>query len=164
MGVFLALFPLLARDSMLSSLNKLTLYKLLTRPILTYAAPVWSNTSTTNYRHIQTLQSKCLRDIGNYPRHTPIPLLHSTLNTEPIHEFIVRKIFLPLFYTSKPPRPPNRRLLHVRHPTTVQKIYTQTYETSSIVTPPSGRSVFCILSTSFHCHNIASVLFTDEQL
>ena len=44
-GVLLKIFPLLARDSTLSSYNKLTLYKLLIRPILTYAAPVWSNTS-----------------------------------------------------------------------------------------------------------------------
>ena len=89
-GVLLALFPLLARDSTLSSHNKLTLYKLLIRPILTYAVPVWSNTSNTNYRHLQTLPSKCLRVIGNYPRRTPILLLHSTLNIEPIHEFIYR--------------------------------------------------------------------------
>ena len=39
----------------------------------------------------------------------------------------VGKIFPPLFYPSKPPRPPQRRLHHVRPPTTVQKIYTQTY-------------------------------------
>jgi hypothetical protein len=58
------------------------------RPILTYAALVWSNTSTTNYRHLQTLQSKCLRVTGNCPRRTPIHLLHSTLNIEPLHEFI----------------------------------------------------------------------------
>jgi hypothetical protein len=89
-GILLALFPLLARDSTLSPHNKLTLYKLLIRPILTYAAPVWSNTSNTNYRHLQTLQSKCLRVIRNYPRRTPIPLIHSTLNIEPLHEFIHR--------------------------------------------------------------------------
>jgi hypothetical protein len=95
-GVLLALFPLLARDSTLSPHNKLTLYKLLIGPILTYAAPVWSNTSNTNYRHLQSLQAKCLRVIGNYPRHTPIPLIHSTLNIEALHEFIHRlseKIF-----------------------------------------------------------------------
>jgi hypothetical protein len=61
-----------------------------TRLANTYAAPVWSNTSNTNYRHLQTLQSKCLRVIGNYPRRTPIPLIHSTLNIEPLHEFIHR--------------------------------------------------------------------------
>jgi hypothetical protein len=68
---FLKLFPLLARDSTLSPHNKLTLYKLLIRPVLTYAAPVWSNTSSTNYRQVQILQSKCLRVTGNYPRRTP---------------------------------------------------------------------------------------------
>ena len=30
----------------------------------------------------------CLRVIGNYPRRTPIPLLHSNLNIPPIWEFI----------------------------------------------------------------------------
>ena len=64
--------------------------KLLIRPVLTYAAPVWSNTSSSNYRHLQLLQSKCLRVIGNYPRRTPISHLHSALNLEPIHEFIYR--------------------------------------------------------------------------
>jgi hypothetical protein len=88
--VFLKLFPLIARDSTLSPHNKLTLYKLMIRPILTYAAPVWSNTSSFNYRHLQLLQSKCLRVIGNYPRRTPIPHLHSSLNLEPIQEFIYR--------------------------------------------------------------------------
>jgi len=89
-GIFLKLFPLLVRDSTLSSHNKLTLYKLLIRPVLTYAAPIWSNTLSSNYRHLQLLQSKCLRVIGNYPRCYPIPHLHSTLNLEPIHEFIYR--------------------------------------------------------------------------
>ena len=37
-GTFLKLFPLLARDSTLSLPNKLTLYKLPIRPVLTYAA------------------------------------------------------------------------------------------------------------------------------
>jgi len=87
-GVFLKLFPLLARDSTLSSHNRLAVYKLMIRPILTYAAPVLSNTSSSNYRHLQLLQSKCLRVIGNYPRRTPITHLHSALNLEPIQEFI----------------------------------------------------------------------------
>ena len=87
---FLQLFPLLSRYSTLTLHNKLTIYKLPIRPILTYAAPVWSNTSPSNYRHLQVLQSKCFRVIGDYPRSTPIPHLHSTLSLEPIHEFIYR--------------------------------------------------------------------------
>jgi hypothetical protein len=89
-GVLLALFPLLARDSTLSTHNKLILYKLMLRPILTYAATVWSNTSTTNYRHLQSLQSKCPRVTGHCPRRTPSHLLHSTTNIEPLHQFISR--------------------------------------------------------------------------
>ena len=82
--------PLLTRDSTLSSHNKLTIYKLLPLPILTHATRVWSNTSPSNYRHLQVLQSKCLRVIGFYPRRTAIPHLHSTLSLETIHEFIHR--------------------------------------------------------------------------
>jgi len=52
--------------------------------------PVWSNTSQSNYRHIQILQSKCLRVIGDYARRTPIYYLHSTLSLEYIHTFIYR--------------------------------------------------------------------------
>ena len=63
--------------------NKLTLYKLFIRSVLTYAASVWSYTSPSNYRRLQVLQSKCLRVIGNYHRCTPIPCLHTTLNITP---------------------------------------------------------------------------------
>jgi hypothetical protein len=56
--------------------------------MLTYAAPVWSNTSSYNYRRLQISQSKCLRVIGNYPRCTPIPRLHATLNVTLIRDFI----------------------------------------------------------------------------
>jgi hypothetical protein len=87
-GIFLQLFPLLAGDSALSIPNKPTLYKLCIRSILTYAAPVWSNTSSYNYRRLQISQSKCLRVIGNFPRRTSIPRLHTTLNVKPIRDFI----------------------------------------------------------------------------
>jgi len=56
-------------------------------PRNSYAAPVWSNTSS-NYCRLQILQSKCLRVIGNYPRCTPIPRLHSALHVTPIRGFI----------------------------------------------------------------------------
>jgi len=96
-GTFLTLFPLLARDSTLSIPNKLTLFKLLIRSALTYAAPVWSNTSSSNYRQLQILQSKCLQVIGGYPRRAPITHLHTALNLVPICDFIfclTEKFFL----------------------------------------------------------------------
>jgi hypothetical protein len=54
----------------------------------THAAPVWSNTSSYNYRWLQISQSKCLRFIDNFPRRTPISRLHTTLNVTPIRDFI----------------------------------------------------------------------------
>ena len=86
--IFLQLFPFLACDSTLSIPNKLTLYKVCIRAILTYAAPVWSNTSSYSYHRLQISQSKCLRVIGNFSRCTPVPRLHTTLNVTPIRNFI----------------------------------------------------------------------------
>jgi hypothetical protein len=102
-GIFLQLFPLLARDSTLSIPNKITLYKLFICSVFTYAAPVWSNTSSSNYRRLQILQSKCLRVIGNYPRCTPIPRLHTALNVPPICDFIYH--FTDNFFGSCPAHP-----------------------------------------------------------
>jgi hypothetical protein len=87
-GIFHKIFPLLACDSALSVPNKLLLFKSLLRPIITYAAPIWSSTSLTNYRRLQVFQSKCLRVIGNLPRRTPIPQLHANLHIIPISQFI----------------------------------------------------------------------------
>ena len=44
-----------------------------TLTILTYTAPVWSSTCSSNYLRLQVIQSKCLRVIGNHPRRTPLP-------------------------------------------------------------------------------------------
>ena len=135
-GVLLQLFPLLARDSTLTILNKLTLYKLMICSLLTYAGTVWSNTSQSNYRHVQILQSKCLSVIGDYPRWTPIHYLHSTLSLEYIQTFIywlTEKIFQQCTTHSNPLFFPNRKLLPTQPPRTVQKIHTQTHKTPLIV-------------------------------
>ena len=52
-GTFLKIFPLLVPDSPLTIPNKILLYKVLLHSMITYAAPVWSSTSLTNYRHLQ---------------------------------------------------------------------------------------------------------------
>jgi hypothetical protein len=65
-GTFLKAFPLLARDSPLTISNKLLLCSM-----ITYAAPVWTSTSLTNYRHLQIYQTKCLRVIGDFPHALP---------------------------------------------------------------------------------------------
>jgi hypothetical protein len=59
-GVFCNIFSLLAQDSVLTQSNKLTLYKLFIRSILTYAVPVWSSTCCSNYLRLPVIQSKYL--------------------------------------------------------------------------------------------------------
>jgi len=90
MGAFLKLFPLLSRDSPLILQHKLLLYNLVLRAMITYAAPVWSSTSPPNLHHLQVFQSKCLRVIGDLPRKTPIPTLHTLLHSVPIKSFIYK--------------------------------------------------------------------------
>lgn len=82
------LYPLFNKQNYLSTYNKLILYKLCIRPILTYAAPVWSNTSNSNIQALQVVQNKCLRIIGKYPRWTLIEKMHTDLGIPPIKEFV----------------------------------------------------------------------------
>jgi len=70
-GIFLKIFPLHAPDSPLTIPSKILLYKHLLRSIISYAAPVWSTISQTNYRHLPVYQSKCLRVIGAFPGALP---------------------------------------------------------------------------------------------
>jgi len=104
-GTFLKIFPLLARDSPLTIPNKILLYKLLLRSMITYAAPVWSTTSQTNYRHLQVYQSKCLRVMEDFPRRTPVSNLHAHLQMIPIRQFVhhLRQILRELPRAPKPP-------------------------------------------------------------
>lgn len=88
-GALVKLFPLLNRDSSLNIKNKILLYKTVIRPILTYAAPVWSNTCAANYKKLQVVQNKCLRVIGNFSRSTSINVIHEKLNVEYIKDFII---------------------------------------------------------------------------
>jgi len=83
--------------------NIILLYKLLLRSTITYAAPVRSSTSLTNYRHLQVYQSKCLRVIGNFPRRTPISNLHIYLQMIPICQFIYN--LTDKFFVSCPAHP-----------------------------------------------------------
>lgn len=88
-GILVKLFPLLNRKSNLNIKNKLLLYKSIIRPVLTYAAPVWSNTCATNYKKLQVVQNKCLRVIGDFSRSTPINIIHDKLCIVPIKEYIL---------------------------------------------------------------------------
>jgi hypothetical protein len=87
-GILVKLFPLLAKESMLSIETKLRLYKATIRATLTYATPTWCSISLTTYRHLEVVQNKCLRVISNAPRRTPITTLLSTLDIPPLQTYI----------------------------------------------------------------------------
>jgi hypothetical protein len=73
---FAALFPLF-RTKTMNFETKLTLYKTIIRPIITYASPIWSNSiHNAHIERIQLLQNRVLRMIFQAPRSTKITLLH----------------------------------------------------------------------------------------
>lgn len=91
---FRVLFPFLCRDSVLDSHNKLLIYKLYIRPLITYAAPAWYELiSIRDKKSIQIIQNKSLRfvfnDWGRPPdfRQTSNLELHSRANLLSIPEF-----------------------------------------------------------------------------
>lgn len=89
-GKLIMLYPIFNRRSFFNSHSKKTIYKVAVRTAFTYACPVWSLTSKTNYDKLQRIQNKFLRLIGSYRFYTPIKFMHNQLNIEPITEFIER--------------------------------------------------------------------------
>lgn len=71
-----SLYPLLNRKSKLNIKNKLLLYKMCIRPILTYACPVWENCAKSHRKKLQIIQNKNLKIIYNLPRRFPTRDLH----------------------------------------------------------------------------------------
>ena len=89
-ALLITLYPLINRKSKLSLENKLILFKTIIRPILTYACPIWSFTSQSNFNKLQVNQNKFLRVIGNFRMFTPIFEMHNTLNIEMLKTHIKR--------------------------------------------------------------------------
>lgn len=62
------LYPILNRGSKLSKKSGLIVYKALIRPILLYAAPIWSCAAKSHIQKMQIIQNKVLRIIDNKGR------------------------------------------------------------------------------------------------
>lgn len=72
-----ALYPLLNRKSKLNTKNKLLLYKMCIRPIMTYGCQIWAEICAKTYlKKLQIIQNKNLKIIHNLPRLYPTSLLH----------------------------------------------------------------------------------------
>lgn len=59
--IFRKLYPLMIKNSSLSTYNKLLIYKMILRPIIMYASPVWCSAAPTTIRPLQIFQNKCHR-------------------------------------------------------------------------------------------------------
>ena len=82
------LYSLMVRGSKLSKRNKLLIYKMIIRPIILYASPVWRCTAKTNTILLQRFQNKCLRLVLNKDRYIRIKDLHEEANIEYVNEYI----------------------------------------------------------------------------
>ncbi|KAK2578997.1 hypothetical protein KPH14_012659 [Odynerus spinipes] len=93
------IYPLMIHDSALTSNNKKLIYKMLIRPIIAYAAPVWCSMANTHMKKLQILQNKCLRMILSVNTYTPITYLHEEAEFEYISDCI--KELAERFYQSQ---------------------------------------------------------------
>ena len=76
------------RRSALSTKNKILVYKQLIRPVMTYACPVWSNTSNSNFSKLQVVQNKAIKIIYNTPFYTNLKKLHNKYSIPTIKEYV----------------------------------------------------------------------------
>lgn len=106
-----ALSAILNRRSNLSSRTKLLIYSTLVRPCLTYSAPVWGNTCTTNHQKLQIIQNKALKIAFNTPFKTNLCKLHTNINFPTLYEYILK--LSKRFYLQKTINHPNRLVSHI---------------------------------------------------
>ena len=82
------LYPLIGRNSRLNIKNKLNIYKLYIRPIITYAAPAWATVSPTNLRDLQSMENRILRTILQAPWFIRNTTLRRDSELMPLTEFM----------------------------------------------------------------------------
>lgn len=83
-----SLFPLLNRKSKLNIKNKMLLYKICTRSILTYGCQIWKDCAKTHRRRLQVIQNKNFKIIYNLPNRFPTTALHRKSGQKTINDII----------------------------------------------------------------------------
>jgi hypothetical protein len=84
------IYSLLNRKSQLNIESKLLLYKVALRPIISYAAPIFSNIANTHKKKLQTIQNKILKMILNKPWHTSSAEIHEITKMETMNEHFTK--------------------------------------------------------------------------
>jgi hypothetical protein len=82
------MYWIIGRKSKLSLTNKLSIYKVILKPIWTYGIPLWGTASQSNIEILQRLQNKILRMATNAPWCVPNHVIHTDLHIPTIREEI----------------------------------------------------------------------------
>ena len=98
-AVIKKLYPLLLSNSALSITNKKLIYKMLIRPIMTYATPVWCSMAKTHIKKLQIIQNKCLRLILSASNYTRLTELHARSDVQYFEDHV--KDLAERFYTNQ---------------------------------------------------------------
>jgi hypothetical protein len=84
------MYLLLGRKSILSTSNKLLLYKTKLKPIWTYGIQLWGTASTSKKEILEHFQSKALRMIVDAPWYVPNTVIRRDLQIPTVKEEIRR--------------------------------------------------------------------------
>lgn len=84
------LYWLMGRKSVLSTYNKILLYKQLLKPVWTYGIQLWGCTSQSNINIIQRFQNRVLRNIVDAPWYFRNADLHRDLRMETVNQEVAR--------------------------------------------------------------------------
>ena len=89
-GAINRLLPLLKSHSALGLKNGVLIYKMLIRPIITYAPAIWGNMHETHMKKLERVQNRVLRLITNAPRFTKNDVIRRDLNIETIKDYSIK--------------------------------------------------------------------------
>jgi len=84
------LYPLINRKSKLNQQNKLLLYKVALRPIMSYATPILNTVAKTHLKKLQVVQNKILKMCLDKPMRFSTSELHNEAKIEYMSVFIQR--------------------------------------------------------------------------
>jgi hypothetical protein len=83
-NVFHILYPMINRRSKLNVRNKLLLYKVVLRPVITYAAPILHGIADIHLKKLQVFQNKIIKIALNLPMQTSTNFVHQAANIDTI--------------------------------------------------------------------------------
>lgn len=86
-GILSAMYPLFASSSKLTIRTKLTLYKQIVRPIMTYGSPVWSSAANCHHKQLQVTQNRALKTIFGLRRRHSTTDLHEKAGVPMLRDY-----------------------------------------------------------------------------